>query len=227
MEQLIFLAVIIVFSILDSVARSRKKRQRAPSGEPRTSRAPEEWSRADELPSYDEDPSYDETYELETTKPEPTPLPRYTQPYGSEGKAGSGRASPGSSEGMIPADIWEEIAGLARDRTPARAPEPPRPAPVPEVESSEDEPVRVRAHRVRTPPSQRLHRTHLGYGTDPSTRPRSAQDGLDPLRATIGKDARSVRRQLTSRSRSALRRAIILQEVLGPPAATRSERTPG
>lgn len=222
MEQLIFLAVIVVFSILDSVARSKKKRTgQSGTGAPRTSRPDDrEWE--DDLPSYDQDPSYDDGYRVETAKRETGPLPRRMEPYRPGG--GEGRASPTSSEGMIPSDIWEEIAGLARGRAPAPTPEP-APPPV-EVEPVEVEPVPARARRIEPTRPHRVHRSHFGYGTDPSSRRRSEQDGLDPLRATIGRDARAVRRQLTSRNRSTLRRAIILQEVLGPPAATRPDRFP-
>lgn len=209
MEQLIFIALIVIFSILDSVARKRKRQQeRMPQGE--SSGLPE-WDRQGDLETYDAEPSYDEPVEVETVRrgpgPRREPLPRWSP------KGRVERTRPTSSEGMIPSDIWEEIAGLARDRLPAPEPAPPPPPPPVEVE-----PVPVRAHRV--------HRSHAGYGTDPSSRPRSEQDDLDPLKTRISEDARAVRRQLGSRSSSALRRAVILQEVLGPPAAMRPERFP-
>jgi hypothetical protein len=121
---------------------------------------------------------------------------------------------------MIPADLWEEIANLARGQVPA--PPAPKPAPVPVPTPA---PARPRAARGPTRPAEkhRVHRSHVGFGTDPSTRPPSEQDGLDPLAGHLGVDAASARRQLLSRDRHSLRQAVILQEVLGPPAALRPD----
>ncbi|MGD2044725.1 MAG: hypothetical protein PVJ80_07680 [Gemmatimonadota bacterium] len=224
MEQLIFFAIIIVFSIIDSIARSKKKRQQQTGGSGQdTSSVPDERDWKDELPTYDEEPSYDDTYEVETTQQKRETLPPYTGPYGSRETAK--KESPGSSEGMVPADIWEEIAGLARGRTPARrsAPKPPEPI---ETTPAEAEPIPVRATRVGWRPEHRAHRSHRDFGTDPSTRRRSEQDNLDPMKVGLSRDVRSVRRQLKTHTRSALRRAVILQEVLGPPAAAAPERFP-
>ena len=192
MEELIFFAIIIFFSIIDSIARTRKKRQAERTGQ--TGRMPEEWDEPDELPTYDDVPSYDDPYEM--------------APY--EARTPSGGSAPTSSEGMIPSDIWEEIAGLARGRLPE-----PEPEPLP-VEIEPIPPRPVARHRV--------HRAHAEFGTDPSSRSPSKEGAIDPLRVTLSRDARAVRRQLRSHSRSALRQAVILQEVLGPPAATRPER---
>lgn len=120
MEQLIFVGVIVLFSILEAIGR-KKKMEHGGEGEVGEVPPPPPTSRRREMPapvgppggpagpaSYDDDASYDE-------------------------KAGAGR----SSEGLIPADIWEEIAALARGEVPpSRAPEPssprmPPPAPTP------------------------------------------------------------------------------------------------
>jgi len=201
MEELIFFAIIIFFSIIDSVARSRKKKR---AGSPLPApRAPQEWE--PEEPTYDSGPSYDE---LEVEDSQPAPLPSYTQPYDSTGT--SRGTSADSSQGMIPADIWEEIAGLAMGRTPTRRKPPP--------------PVEVEAIPARPLETHRVHLSHAGYGTDPSSRAKSAEDDLDPLAHHLGADASAVRKQLKSHSNHALRQAVILQEVLGPPAALRPER---
>jgi hypothetical protein len=76
---------------------------------------------------------------------------------------------------------------------------------------------------ARPRPSHRVHRAHAEFGTDPSERTRSEQDGLDPLARTLSADAKAVRGQLLSDSASALRQAIILQEVLGPPKAMQED----
>jgi hypothetical protein len=210
MEQLIFFAIIIIFSILDSVARSRKKKQQQAGSQGQTSRLPEEWSWEEEgdVATYDEEPSYEDRYQDERVESGREPLSEYTNPYGSGST--SKPSTKKSSEAMIPSDIWEEIAGLARGRIPE-----PKPAPPPPVEPVPARPITT--HEV--------HRAHAGYGTDPSTRTRSEQDGLDPMRSTLSKDARAVRQQLKSHSRSQLRRAIILQELLGPPASMRPDLT--
>jgi hypothetical protein len=69
-----------------------------------------------------------------------------------------------------------------------------------------------------------VHQAHVGFGTDPSERARSAQDGLDPLARRLSADAYAVHKQLRTGGRHALRQAVILQEVLGPPVATRPDR---
>jgi hypothetical protein len=219
MEQLIFVAIIVIFSILDSVARTKKKRQGGgplPGPEP-----PQEWET--------EEDSYQEA----------EPLPQYSRPYGSP--TGAEEQAPKGSEGMIPSDLWEEIAGLARGRVPQQppAPEPapsrpapprrapPRPAPTrpaPRTEATPARPVpRTESVPARPVETHSVHRAHEGFGTDPSSRVRSREDGLDPLAFELGLDASAARHQLLSRDRHALRQAVILQEILGPPAALRSD----
>jgi len=205
MEQLIFVAIIVIFSILDSVARTKKKRQGGGPLPP-----PEEWEPAEWEPE-------------EERAEEVKPLPEYTQPYGSAEE--SKRPAPKGSEGMIPQDLWEEIAGLARGRIPqqppAPKPAPPRPAP---PRSAPPRPApRTEAIPARPVETHSVHRAHEGFGTDPSSRARSREDGLDPLAFKLGVDADSARHQLLSRDRHALRQAVILQEILGPPAALRSD----
>ena len=83
-------------------------------------------------------------------------------------------------------------------------------------------PVRApRAEPVPARPDHEVHRAHAQYGTDPSERAPSEQDGLDPLAETLSEDARAVREQLMSHNTSSLRQAIILREVLGPPISMR------
>jgi hypothetical protein len=223
MEELIFFAVIIFFSIIESIARSRKKKsggsaQIPHEWEPDAGRdtrrgraAPTPGGPAYEAPtygtaSYDSDRSYDELEVEEADSREV--LPEAT-------------ASRSGSEGMIPADIWEEIEGLARGRMRELETRPePRaspPAPLP--------PARLgwgkRAPSVG--PTHRAHLAHQGYGTDPSERAPSALDGLDPLARSLSADAAAVRSQLRPGGRHALRRAVILREILGPPASLRPE----
>ena len=121
--ELIFFAVIIFFSVIDGIARRRKQQQGGALTLPEEGQV--EWDPDVEVPPYDGDAAYDE--EDDENIPA-DPLPRYTQPYGSAQTAGRRGAT--SSEGLIPSDIWEEIAGLAQGRPPA----PPTPAPMPQPE---------------------------------------------------------------------------------------------
>jgi cystathionine beta-lyase family protein involved in aluminum resistance len=68
-----------------------------------------------------------------------------------------------------------------------------------------------------------VHQSHAGFGTDPSSRAPSAQDHLDPLARVLGADAAAARAQLRGGAH-ALRQALILNEILGPPAAERDDR---
>ena len=99
------------------------------------------------------------------------------------------------------------------------------PAPTPD-QSRTAQPARsrlpVRAPRsVPARPQHRVHLAHAGYGTDPSERPKSFHDTLDPLAEHLSADARAVRDQLRSRDANALRQAFILREVLGEPLGMR------
>lgn len=219
MEELIFFAVIIGFSILESIARKRRARAGAVAEPP----APEEWEGEDdrvgtrgEVSTYDA-PSYDS---LERAEPRPRP-----------GAVTLSTVPDGPSGAEVAADIWAEIAGLAGAKVPGDArtraierQSPPLPV--------KPEPA-LPTHRERTPtpvaraPVHRVHLSHAGYGTDPSERAPSEQDGLDPLAETLGKDPAAIRAQLRSHGAHQLRQAIILQEVMGPPAAIREDRFDG
>ena len=197
MEQLIFFAIIIFFSIIESVARSRKqkkggplpevppeweweeqKRSRpAPRGQKRTLPPP------DEVPSFDGEPSFDTRATSDDEKAREALEQKRSR----------------SSESMIPTEIWDEIAGLTREPSrqepghtppprpqlprapvphPKRAPTPPRPAPkveprrTPSPTPAKSAPKRA---TILTPeptpgrvPAHAVHASHAGSGTDPS-----------------------------------------------------------
>ena len=258
MEQLIFFALIIFFSIIESVARSKKKKGGGPLPEippeweqppPRAERRPRSLPQPgpSDVPSYDADPSFDDEGV------------RNAEATFDESKARDalekGRAR--SSESMIPAEIWDEIAGMTREparQEPTATPRPrpaPRPAPSPGPKRAPAPPPRPRpsaeprrAPQPRSKPlatgkratilapepapegvaAHAVHQSHAGYGTDPSGRAPSAEDRLDPLERVLGADAAAVRGQLRSHGAHALRQAVILHEVLGPPAADRPDR---
>jgi len=262
MEELIFFAVIILFSIIESISRSRKAKREGEDGPTLPDHpAPEPWE-ADEAEhaSYDTEPSYDEL-ETEPSRSSPTHREGGEAPAG----AGSSRAPAPSSETMLPGDLLEELMGLAgrrsgrggEQRPPERSTRHPVPSTRrhdpstrrPERSKRPTEPstgmepwagarapttgtgpvvrTQPRPSPERMPAPHRVHLSHREYGTDPSERAASLEGRIDPLRERHDPDAAAVHRQLRSHSKSALRRAIILQEVLGPPVALRDERSDG
>lgn len=243
MEELIFFGLIILLSVAESIARSRKAKAKRESGEP-TEAERFEWAQSSpagpELPTYDDDPSYDDHAQAVEEKPER------------------------STSGESVADVWAEIAGLAsgtkesgaaatrpapRQASPVEEPTPEpqgsrtdarrTPRPSREEESRTLLLARAEAARRRLPEStergrlptprpsatpvtqHRVHLAHVGYGTDPSSRARSEQDGLDPLAEHISENAAAIQSQLRSRDPAALRQALMLQVVLSPPVSLR------
>lgn len=153
MEQLIFVGIILLFSILEAVARKGRAKQggeeapplpeephqRRPRAEPRHRGEPHPGT----VPrSYDEDPSFDEAARGDEARYRPEPAAR-------EAPAAEAPRSRTGSEGLIPADVWDEIQRMARGELPGpqQAPPPlpaPRPAPPPR------RPVEDRAPETRS-----------------------------------------------------------------------------
>lgn len=201
MEELIFFAVLILFSILDAIARKRRGRH------------------AEEAPGPDEiDPA--------AARRRPTKVP------GAE-------TEPPSSEGMLPRDLWEEIAALTRGERPGAS----GPGEAGDSSPSEAEGERGERRRPRLPASSPIRREQVGarevgtrevgtrgelgehpihgfhaeYGTDPSSR----TPVPEPRRGGPGREVREVRRALLEGGASEARKAVILHEVLGKPLAYR------
>ena len=116
---------------------------------------------------------------------------------------------------ILPADLWEEITGAMRL---------PEPEPVEETPLPEREPVRTSRKRQPDPSVHQIHSTHPEYGTDPSERTASIQHGLGSLTDSLELRASVARDQLGLGDRKALRKAVILHEVLGPPLALREQQ---
>mgnify|MGYP001200245233 FL=1 len=116
---------------------------------------------------------------------------------------------------ILPADLWEEITGAMRL---------PEPEPVEETPLPEREPVRTSRKRQPDPSVHQIHSTHPEYGTDPSERTESIQHGLGSLTDALELRASVARDQLGLGDRKALRKAVILHEVLGPPLALREQQ---
>lgn len=228
MGELIFFAVIVLFSILEAVAKRRKQREEGEEGGD-----DESWTPA---------PVERQPRPKAGRRPQVERGPSSSNDRGMP-ERGSGREEP--SETMIPADIWEEIAGLAGGEVRRPEPVPSERKPVPasrpktaprrwepgpfddeagsleqlEVERIEDDirPVRTfTGGRVPSVDAHPVHRSHIGYGTDPSERAPSEQDWRPTPRGN--RNARRVRAMLRGREgNDALKQAVILREVLGPP----------
>ena len=196
MDDLLILAV-MAFYVMSLIGQARKKKQKG-----RTTTLPEASYESES--EYEPDLSYDEPYEVEEASPHWPPI--------NQGPAGAE-----SSESMIPDGIWEEILDVVQGPTPN----------LPEPGATRHPPSQT---RTPGPPSEvhaqvhRVHAAHRAYGTDPSTRPPSEQDGLDPLVVKLSADVVAVRRQLRSKGGGSLRQAVMLQEILGVPAAVRPDR---
>lgn len=249
MEELFFIGIIILFSIAESIARRRKAKARQQSGEPAEVER-FEWAQTPpwevehpaehpaELQTYDADPSYDDEAVASDEKPV-------------RGRGGESAADIWAEIAGLASGTKEKSGAAARpappppERAPPREPDipraetqrAPRPSRVEEARTlqlAREEsarrrvPTRVAASRLparrpRTAPAAQheVHLAHVGYGTDPSERAPSEQDGLDPLAEYIGVDAAAVQSQLRSKDPHALRQAIILQEVLSTPVSLR------
>ena len=226
MEELIFFAVIIFFSIVESIARSRKAKQGGgtqpeaefPAPGPETRRSPQ----AEPIPTYDDDPSYDDAVRAGAEQPS----------GGAVRPTGSGPPRRSAASTMLPSDLLERLAtelekaerGAARtldlpDQSPElpEAAQEPAPRPVlhreipkrrPTSRGSAQRPTpkplsprRGTAVRRASPgaierrPDHAIHLSHRGYGTDPSERAPSEQEGLDPLAEFLSADAKAARHQ--------------------------------
>jgi hypothetical protein len=190
MEALVIIAVLVLFSMLDAVAR-KQRQARLPEGE---EAGPPDAPRSQPAP--DVPRSYHDEIEPEL-RPRSTTMT--------------------SAEEPLPADLWEEIRRLAQGRAPTQpmpAPRPRRPAPPPRRPKEQP-------RGVPAPAEHPVHRAHANMG-------RPLAERRTPLeRPAQGRhpsaDVQAVREMLSAGGASALRRAVILKEVLGPPAAMRGD----
>ena len=210
MEELIFFALIGFASIIESVFRRRKARsgggpvKEAPTRDRRFER---EQGRPEESPTYDSVPSYDEW--VTATVPEASAKKPALDTLGSD-----------LLEVLLGGETWQDEKDRAKRKLKARNDE------IRRLRMKVEDFSRAGAsagESVSPPSVHQIHRTHAEFGTDPSERAPSEQDGLDPLARSLSAEAKAVRRQLRSDSASALRQAIVLQEVLGPPQSIRED----
>ncbi|MDP2955683.1 MAG: hypothetical protein Q8N53_04620 [Longimicrobiales bacterium] len=132
MEQLIFVGIIVLFSILEAVARKKKQAQGQGEGVPeapdrgpgvRVPRPRPAPTQGTVPRSYDDDTSFDEAAKGDESRMRPEPAAERAAPLGQEEAV-----TRTSSEGLIPAELWEEIQVLARGGLP-REQESPQPVP--------------------------------------------------------------------------------------------------
>ena len=122
MEQLIFVGIIVLFTVLEAVARKNRAKQGGGEGvplpeEPHRQRPEprprsEAQTRGGAIPrSYDPDLSVDDATREEEVR-------RRREPATSEASAMEPARARSGSEGLIPADVWEEIQRMARGDLP-------------------------------------------------------------------------------------------------------------
>jgi len=243
MEELIFFGVLIALSLLDMLAKKARQSQETEAGEgpdDATVREMErelerEWAREERQRAERERELERERSGAEASRDRAADA------------SGRGAQSPWeSSESMVPSDIWEEIGALARGERPEPEPSPSAPASPSSWDAGMEEVKAAEAERALPPGSpigssevgsrlpgrywkrnevgqeaigeHPIHRSHAGYGTDPSERARPVP-AEEPDRSA--EEARRVRRTLRQGDPAELRRAFMLQEVLGPPVALR------
>lgn len=220
-EGLIFWLIIFAVAILQGIGQRKKKPGQRP-GQPGGRRVPRQGS--------------PDSRDGAVTRPDRTATasPRRQAGGGAEG-----------SEGLIPADVWEEILGLARGQPPAKRQPPPEPEEraAEEAEGFEEgrsydeealEPSATPAPRpqprlapsVRPAPSPKpapAPRPVPSARPAPARRPESVaspvfQPGASPSGESPLRDD-----LFGSGMPEDLRKAIILREVLGPPLALRED----
>jgi len=204
-SQILFLLFIIAFAILSGIGKKRqqaeRQRQQPPTdegedGAPTRSR---ERAQAAERETA-------EAARRERVRTSPWERPEAPARKRAE-DAPRARRTEQSSEELIPGDIWEEILGVARGGKPppkpAGQPLPSRTPPPPEAREEEEPPRKA----TRPEPV-------------PKWAPRPAAPApLQPVLPTP-RPPRRIREELfAAKSPRALRKAVVLREVLGPPAA--------
>ena len=174
------------------------------------------------------------------------PRPRETGP--GEGAPDLTSDEGASSESMIPSDVWEEILGLARGKSPGRPPKrdpsEEREQPLPmemggmapeEMEGRGAREVEVRPARgmetrqpTTAPAGRTMPTSHGAEATHHATKPSESESRLGVPRQSVvlGLEGRgaSVRRELFGGGTlMELRKAIVHQEVLGKPVSLKDD----
>lgn len=208
--QFLVVAVFVIISMMDGAARKRRKQAESLGQLPTPDGVPDT---ADELRQADE--------------------------------------SSGESEGMVPQDLWKEIAALARGEVPASRQEQPAhgdpssaddPDSQLEAWTALDQDVSAKTSLAdlqagyKHPDQALIHREHAQVASPAQTVPEEpphefvrhlperlseAQTELRPTQKLQAKKPRGVLSEVRLGTRSSLRDAIIVAEVLGPPVTLR------
>lgn len=228
MEELIFFAVIIFFTILESIARSRKAKQgggvedEAPTRTGQWDEPPEsgmgEGERrhaGDGPPTYDQEPSYDDVATGSTGRKDRT-LGTYTRPYSAREApvGGSEEERRPSSETMLPGDLLEQLEGLARGR---QAERPTKPSGA----TTEEARRRAEVRRQREEMDRRREEARL--------RQNEALDRQEELRHRTGRDlpVEASRKPLPSLERTEVGSGDIWSDAVGSTAPVGSRASIG
>lgn len=194
-----FWLILLAVAVLQGIGQ-KKKKQGQPGRTPTGSQKP----RVARPPGQKEGSASPETATLE-------PIP------------GSGRGPEASSKEMIPAEVWAEILGLARGERP-RA-ESPAPAPTPpvrkQVPTGLPEPRPEETGPREAEPAEAVAPVPLEGALKFESRLAATHP---PIQTVGGGREGAVRSGLFGTGSPAeLRKAVILKEVLGPPAGLKEE----
>jgi hypothetical protein len=229
--QVVFFALIVIASLAESGARRRKAQRQKAEEMARRQRAPDD---SEYRPEYDPDWSDD-----------PSPWDEDGGRVAASGAQGGGSDADERADSMVPAELWEEIASLARGEVPehmrgggdaggagGRTPTPsyeapptyevppsyddhydlPAPAPPPEVPES----VRGASSDWDVAETRRWALEERSGAGDSHTHAIQHAHKLSEPPRVIRRPAR-VDSVLPVGDPAALRQAILLREVLGPP----------
>jgi hypothetical protein len=205
-KELIFVLIFIVFSVLEGMGRKKKAQRQGGAG-----MVPPSRPRSDQREG--ETGSVPETVVASVAAP-----------------SADSTTEPDASEGVIPEDVWSEILELARGTPPPTPAPEPKPPEEPVEESSWDRGIREAQLVEERPETQVTSLESLEARTDvaqvmpdrdrvsPSSEKIPAQRVAVPLLGKARSSGSSALQELFGDgSVKELQKAIILQEVLGPP----------
>ncbi len=200
LSVILFVIVFLVAPLIDGVARKRRKART-------TAQIPTPTPQPEEFEYEHEDDRGDGWSGAGTLEPYHTPS--------------SGESDRSGSEGLLPTDLWEEIAGLSRGDLPQLPdPEPRQPSRRADELEEYHPPAPVAARERHTPlPASRMS-PRIPPGSNPTAKRRGrSRPPVGEKRSTRSHlGAADVRRLLQGAGgRESLRRAVIFSEILGPP----------
>ena len=158
--------------------------------------------------------------------PRPVASTSPTQDEGGDGEGGDGEET---SEGIIPSDVWAEILGLARGELPKAEEQIPVPAEDPVLADVPERKPRPVGREASLAPAPREFPVSRGADAVLHPTPASRFESRLAVRGTTESAEKPVGRSgikpglFGSGSPGDLRKAVILQEVLGPPVSMKED----